>query len=783
MSAARRRNPADPPDPAPYGVLVLLLGAVFVATAVLTFSPADDPNPHVYPHADPAHNACGRVGAWGAYHLIRLLGGGLYPMLILIILGCFVRITNGPLEHVWQRVAGGAVLGVVTSVCAYLIWPQGLPDLPGGYAGALGVFLGRLMTANLSIAGTLLILGYFAFAALLFISDGFWSRVLRTASGCSQATRLAIVSAGSAGMAVVNRTAEAIKRPDPVVGPPSAAPRKPAAVREGPPPEPAPVDPPAAIRERPADQALKKVKELTFRSNKPKPDDTTGCYPATLDDWVLPPVSLLESIEYAPSAEQERMAREKAQTLQNTLRDYRIEAPVVAIETGPVITMYELQLAPGVKVSQISALSNDIARALKAPAIRVVATMAGKSTVGVEVPRTDREKVRLKELMTLSGKAAQNMKLPLFLGKDASGTPMVFDLTRMPHMLIAGTTGSGKSVCINSIIMSLLMTQRPDRVKLILVDPKMVELNTFKEVPHLMCPIVTDMHRAEKILEWACMKMDERYALLAEAAVRNVSEYNRLGHQEIHRRLRPSNEQEAAQIPANIPYVVIVIDELADLMMTSAKEVEYHLSRLAQKSRAVGIHIVVATQRPEARVVTGLIKSNMPCRCAFRVAARMDSRIVLDQNGAEVLLGQGDMLFLPPGSSMLVRAQGTFIEDGEIAGAIADLRSKGRCDFHPELMRIRPASATGEAERDELFDSAVQIILETQRGSVSLLQRRLTIGYSRASRLVDQMAEAGIVGEYKGSQAREVLMTPEDWEAFQAQGEPGDEAFADDDPE
>jgi len=340
----------------------------------------------------------------------------------------------------------------------------------------------------------------------------------------------------------------------------------------------------------------------------------------------------------------------------------------------------------------------------------------------------------------------------------------------MPHALIAGTTGSGKSVCLNSVILSLLMTKRPDHVKMILIDPKMVEMSQFKETPHLMCPIITDMQRAEKILEWAVTKMEERYELLAEGQVKNIDGFNRLGADEVYRRFAPADEREKASIPTHLPYIVIFIDELADLMMTSAKEVEHYLSRLAQKSRAVGIHIIVATQRPEAKVVTGLIKSNLPTRICFRVASRMDSRIVLDQNGGEVLMGQGDMLFLPPGSHKLIRAQGTFLEDGEVHAVLDNLSSRAKPEFHPELMRIRTADAsTGSELRDPLFDQAVQIVCESQRGSVSLLQRRLTIGYSRASRLIDQMAEAGLVGDYKGSQAREVLMTVDEWNALKAQ--------------
>ncbi len=316
---------------------------------------------------------------------------------------------------------------------------------------------------------------------------------------------------------------------------------------------------------------------------------------------------MLGDPEVSYNETQETVVREKADILERTLQEFRIDVRVVEIDTGPVITMFELQLAAGTKVSQISSLANDIARALKAPAVRVVAPIPGKNTVGIEVPNIDKEKVRLKELIMLGGVKPTKMALPVFMGKDASGDPLIQDIASMPHMLIAGTTGSGKSVAINTLIMSLLMTQRPDHVKLILVDPKVVELQIFKRIPHLMCPIVTDMHRAEMILEWATQKMDERYELLAEAGVRDIAGFNRLGKEKVYERFAPESEEEKLQIPTHLPYIVIVIDELADLMMTSGKDVELHLCRLAQKSRAVGIHLIVATQRPQANVVTGLI--------------------------------------------------------------------------------------------------------------------------------------------------------------------------------
>jgi S-DNA-T family DNA segregation ATPase FtsK/SpoIIIE len=362
------------------------------------------------------------------------------------------------------------------------------------------------------------------------------------------------------------------------------------------------------------------------------------------------------------------------------------------------------------------------------------------------------------------------MGIPLFLGKDSSGQALIDDLTKMPHLLIAGTTGSGKSVCINSIIMSIMYLQRPDMVKLILVDPKVVEMAPFKDIPHLMCPVINESGRACSVLEWATQKMDERYEYLAEAGVRNIKGYNSLTQEELIERFQPASPEEEARIPKRLPYIVVIVDELADLMMTSGKEVESHIVRIAQKARAVGIHLILATQRPQATVVTGLIKANMPAKIGFRVSSKMDSRIVLDQNGAEVLLGQGDMLYLPAGASKPVRSQGTFIDDKEIRESVKIVRDSADQQFEPELVQIKAAGAVDdEAAKDDLFDDAVRVVLETKRGSVSLLQRRLTIGYSRASRLIEAMAAAGIVGDYKGSQAREAMITVEQWEAMKQQ--------------
>ena len=509
-----------------------------------------------------------------------------------------------------------------------------------------------------------------------------------------------------------------------------------------------------------------------------------------LEGYQFPGLDLLEEPDQTYPEKMESYVREQAGSLEKALREYRIDGEVVGIESGPVITLFEIRLKAGTKVAALSAVASDLARSLKAVNIRIVPNTQGRDTVGIEVPNLHKEKVRMKELMTRSESYA-GMALPMFLGKDASGQPLIVDLATQPHMLIAGTTGSGKSVCMSSILMSFLYTKKPNELKLVLVDPKMVELSQFRDIPHLMCPVVTEMNKAAAILEWAVGKMEERYELLADAGCRDVQSYNALPWEELKERFNPRSEQEEARIPKKLPYMVFVIDELADLMMTN-KEVEHSIVRMAQKARAVGMHLIVATQRPQANVVTGLIKANMPGRISFKVASGMDSRIVLDQKGGELLLGQGDMLYLSPKTSKLMRSQGTLVDDKEIRKVVRFLKDVAAPSFESQLLQIRTGSAVASglggddddaadglnahdgllnAQSDPLFNKAVEIILETRKGSVSLLQRRLAIGYTRSSRLIDAMGQAGIVGDHKGTVEREVLITPEEWEAMKAQAE------------
>jgi S-DNA-T family DNA segregation ATPase FtsK/SpoIIIE len=496
-------------------------------------------------------------------------------------------------------------------------------------------------------------------------------------------------------------------------------------------------------------------------------------------DYELPPIDLLLPNETVFQEEHEKEVREKAKKLENTFASFGFKVKVVEIETGPVIAQYEVELEAGLRLSKITSLAEDLAIALRVPSVRIVAPIPGKNTVGIEVPNASRQLVRLREVIEETNGKTKKMRIPVYLGKDVAGNPMVVDLTTLPHLLIAGRTGTGKSVCLNSIIVSMLMSRRPDEVKMLLIDPKMVELSPYKRLPHLMHPVVTDMRKAEAILAWAVEKMEERYALLARAGVRHISVYNQLGEEELMDRLQPETDEERQSIPLNLPYIVIVADEMADLMMTSGKEVEQHIIRLAQKSRAVGIHLILATQKPTVDVITGLIKSNLPARIAFQVASRVDSRVVLDEMGADKLLGNGDMLFLWPGTSTLLRGQGTFLSDDEI-NRVVDFVGTTEPQFAKELVALKPKSSedgkggVNLKNRDDLYEAAVDVVIREGRGSVSLLQRALGIGYGRAARLIDYMAEDGIVGEYNGSQARDILITLEQWAEMQGE-QPEDE--------
>jgi S-DNA-T family DNA segregation ATPase FtsK/SpoIIIE len=730
------------------GVCLLLL------CSCLSFDIGDWPSGFEYPHNNPTENWCGSIGAFCAYYLLYYVGPGIFIVLISAIYLWGSKLAGRTVDQLVLRTIGLGLVTVATSISFYCLWPHRYFSFPTGSGGILGTGAAQLMQSNFALLGTFILLAAIWVVGAVLLADGLMLMVL-SALGFTAAKFMGIAIPAWSAAKEHSQVLNEIWRELSARQKPAIATSEISKALE------------VEIPKRPDSIPI----TLSDRKKPDPPGDRASKKPfvqPSYDDYELPPLDLLTEPEHSFAAVQEKVVKAKASALEKLLSEFSINAQVVAADSGPVVTMFELELAAGVKVSQIAALSNDMARALGVGAVRVVAPLPGKHTIGIEVPNSEKEKVRMKDMFELAGSKPQKMHIPLYLGKDSSAEALVSDLAKMPHMLIAGTTGSGKSVCINSIITSVLLTKRPDEVKMILIDPKMVEMTAFNTIPHLMCPIVTETKVAVQILEWATVKMDERYALLAEARVKNIAEFNKLDADEIQKRFNPGTEEEEAKIPKSLPYIVIVIDELADLMMTAAKEIEGYIVRLAQKSRAVGIHIVLATQRPQATVVTGLIKSNMPTRIGFRVAARMDSRIILDQNGAETLLGEGDMLFLKPGTSDLARAQGTFVDEAEIKRIVKHLKDIAEPQFHPELTRLKTVDTTDMA-RDELFDDAVRMVLETKRGSVSLLQRRLNVGYARASRIIEMMAASGILGEYKGSQAREVMMTLEEYERIREQ--------------
>ena len=784
---------------------ILLCVCVLLLCSVLSFDMGDAPSEYIWPHNDPVQNRCGQMGAFAAYYMLYYFGPGVLVGLAGLVIALFSNLLGKPLTQPVLRAVGLVLVTAATSTMWYLLWPgngsetvkesfiyrtllghlYATGDFPWGNGGILGVTIGTFLPTHLAALGTWIVLACSLIVGAILAADTVVLTLVRwfgygllklfgLAGPAFSAAKEHSQSLGEIWTRLNQKQktenklfADVVREYREKTAQAAQATERPAV-----PPEPVTLQ-----KIKPADAAAEKA-EVAKKISKPvvkapaaatvKPKEKESSAPLkSYEGYELPGLNLLKEPETGFSVIQDRMVEEKAKTLESLLDEFGVDAKVVNAEAGPAITMYELELAAGVKVNQISTLANDMARALSSGSVRVVAPLAGKHTIGIEVPNSSRETVRLKDLVTRGMAAAQKMAIPLFLGKSSSGEVLVSDLAAMPHLLIAGTTGSGKSVCINSIIISILLMRRPDEVKMILVDPKMVEMAAFESIPHLMCPTVTDMSRAEQILLWATEKMDERYELLAEAKVRNIASYNLLTPEELTERFSPTSPEEEAKIPKKLPHIVIVIDELADLMMTSAKEIEAYIVRIAQKSRAVGIHLVLATQRPQATVVTGLIKSNMPSRIAFRVAGRMDSRIILDQNGAETLLGQGDMLFLKPGTSELVRSQGAYLDDDEIRNVVTFLKEVAQPQYHPELMQLNTVDLGG-AQKDEMFDDAVRVVLESKRGSVSLLQRRLGIGYARASRIIEMMAAAGILGEYKGSQAREVTMTLADYEALRS---------------
>ena len=757
------------------GGALVALGA-FLLISLVTADPRQGPFPD-YPPSSLGGNACGLAGAYVSAYALALMGWAAYAPALLLLLGGVVVLLRPKVPDLPFRVLGfvlfsaGVMLGLAILHAANSSSPGFYRPAPGLSGGVLGVLLADWLYRGVGATGALILF-------LLFCSVGAF--LLAGAELVVAYGWLAGLARGALGRRLASKTvAQPVPKPSeapdlepdltPETDPEPALLERP---EEEVLPEPEPEEAPGEAAE-PEPVIIMPTRRTTSTEDEEEDEETDFDIPeatpqAAGGEFHIPGVRLLSEVNATWSGEDEAELRERGRLLARTLSEFKVEAHVVSLRRGPVVTMYELSLAPGTKVSKVEALADDLAIALRAPNVRIVAPLPGRNTVGIEVPNNEREVVGVRELMEETSKKHTSQTIPLFLGKDTSGKPLVLDLARCPHLLVAGATGSGKSVAVNAMICSILMTSTPNDVQLLLIDPKSVEFSLYRQLPQLICPVLTDMKKAASVLKWACKKMDQRYALLARTGVRDLAGYNALGEEEIRKRLDPEGDADLDDVPFQMPHIVIIVDEFGELMMVAAKEVEQSVIRLSQKARAIGIHLICATQRPSVDVITGLIKANMPARVAFQVASKVDSRTILDRNGAEVLLGRGDMLLMPPDSSALVRAQGSYVSEEEIARVVGFWEAQGEPQFRADLREYHAEQEASESS-DDLFEEAVRVVLETQRGSVSLLQRRLSVGYSRAARLVDMMAEAGIVGAYRGSQARRVMMTLEEWDKAHTQ--------------
>jgi S-DNA-T family DNA segregation ATPase FtsK/SpoIIIE len=511
------------------------------------------------------------------------------------------------------------------------------------------------------------------------------------------------------------------------------------------------------------DTTRKKAKKIKIKASTAKPIKPVAApkqeefkFMKTGKGFQLPSINFLEEPEFRIGSADDENLRMQSQLLEKKLEDFGVQGRVVEVAPGPVITTFEYEPAPGVKINKIVTLTDDLALAMRAISIRIVAPIPGKAVIGIEVPNTNRQVVRFKEVIASSAFEKSKSKLSLCLGKDIVGNPVVAELEKMPHLLIAGATGTGKSVALNAMICSLLYKSKPDEVKIIMVDPKRIELSSYDGIPHLITPVVTNPKKATNALFWAVREMERRYELLSEIGARNIKQYNN----KVAKAQKPVDKEPLEKLP----YIVIVIDELADLMMVGSRDVEVALTRLAQMARAAGIHLILATQRPSVDVLTGIIKANFPTRLTFQVSSRTDSRTIIDTVGAENLLGSGDMLFLPPGTAKLQRIHGAYISETELSQINAFLRHQEKPDYDEEVVEVTAieAAESDDDDYDERYDDAVALITKTGQASISMIQRHLRIGYNRAARIIEKMEKEGIVGPSDGAKPRDVLVTSYD---------------------
>ncbi|MCZ6822877.1 MAG: DNA translocase FtsK 4TM domain-containing protein [Deltaproteobacteria bacterium] len=724
--------------------LTLFTVAGFVELALLSYVPSDP----WWGFGSPVENRCGPVGALIAAGLAGSLGWAAHVLpLAGLVVG--VRYLRGlPVRPRWIPLVAWSVFWL-TLAASFEVLQRAVPSvLPPAAGGRLGRLVVVALEQGVYLTGTTLLLSI-ALVSSLLIATGVSARDLFRTLGrglqgvASRLARFVVVS-----WARLRRRWERLGAAATESRSARAQPNRRMSLRL-PPLRRAPDEPEVVEHRLPIPRPARQ-ESLPFTDG-----GSTGPYK-------LPDLEMLAQGVH----NEERVDRDclikNSQILEHKLADFSVKGRVVKVHPGPVITMYEFEPAPGIKLSRIVNLADDLALALRAMTVRIVAPIPGKNVVGIEVPNAEREVVVLRDLLAHPSYHEAESKLTIVLGKDIFGHPVTMELSKMPHLLVAGATGTGKSVFLNALLCSLFFKATPDEVKLLLIDPKMLEFSMFRGVPHLIADVVTNPKRAAAALMGVVAKMEERYHLMAERGVRNIAQYNRLIAKETaHARPKPDDEI----VPRPLPYIVVVIDELADLMIVAQRDVEESLIRLAQMARAAGIHLVLATQRPSVDVLTGLIKANFPARISFQVSSRTDSRTVLDANGAERLLGAGDMLFMPPGSSKLERIHGPYISEKEVLALTAFLTQQGSPEFDPTIIRLKEESRKREErgeDYDELFNAAMDIVATHRIASISFIQRKLKIGYNRAARLIEQMEAEGMVGPQEGTKAREIFLRPPD---------------------
>ena len=734
--------------------------ALIMLLALLTYDSSDAGFSHTGSGSG-LQNQIGTAGAWFADLVFYLCGlpGYLFPAMVLLLgwLLFSARLSAAPIDKsiLLSRFGGFLLTLVTSSALATLHFSH--PELRETAGGVLGQLVGNGLEGVLGLLGSTLLLLALWLAAVSFFTGLSWLYAM----DWTGARLLGIADRGRQALRDLQDRMRARK----VQAQRQEVVRAKRQIDEQRAHKPKPRIEPAPIKPEKSTRAEKERQVPMF---------------VGVASGGLPPLSLLDDPPHAEPAYSAESLEGMSRLVELKLRDFGVDVEVVAVHPGPVVTRFELNPAPGVKASRISNLSTDIARSLSTTSVRVVEVIPGKTYVGLEIPNEVREMVTLGEI--LSSRAYEELPSPLTLalGKDISGKSVVADLAKMPHLLIAGTTGSGKSVGINAMVLSLLYKSTPDDVRMIMIDPKMLELSVYEGIPHLLAPVVTDMKEAANALRWCVAEMERRYKLMAELKVRNLAGYNRRVKAAIEKGepltdplyAAANTDADVSDIPTlePLPNIVVIIDELADMMMIVGKKVEELIARLAQKARASGIHLIVATQRPSVDVITGLIKANIPCRIAFQVSAKVDSRTILDQGGAESLLGHGDMLFLPTGAPTPVRVHGAFVSDAEVIRVAEMLKASGKPNYIEDVivgpstpipgLSGEPRGMEDEGEQDALYDAAVRIVTETRRASISGVQRRLKIGYNRAARLIETMEAAGIVGELQSNGSRDVLAPP-----------------------